>query len=215
MCLSASSVREYNLDLIRLRAILALDQGDGPCDRRPSRPPEWIRPTTPPLAMDDYPSPAPLGTRRAAAGVQPLATTRKPSFKEGRYSMRSHHWISAWVSKGIRLALGLAFAGALLAFVDGTSSRVAAQTEAKIESTIFSYDGHDFVRTQTTLVTEKGESAVNTKLEHDSPAYKALIRKQSYTGDVTVFGRKYHANYAPLIGADGKLTGALFVAVTM
>jgi hypothetical protein len=32
-------------------------------------------------------------------------------------------------------------------------------------------------------------------------------------GDTTVFGHKYAANYAPLIGDDGKLTGALFVAV--
>jgi len=37
--------------------------------------------------------------------------------------------------------------------------------------------------------------------------------KHSYSGDVTVFGKKYDAKYAPLTGADGKLTGALFVAV--
>jgi hypothetical protein len=29
----------------------------------------------------------------------------------------------------------------------------------------------------------------------------------------TVFGRKYDAEYAPLTSEDGKLTGALFVAV--
>jgi hypothetical protein len=28
-----------------------------------------------------------------------------------------------------------------------------------------------------------------------------------------VFGHKYDAKYAPLTGTDGKLTGALFVAV--
>ncbi|HET7296113.1 MAG TPA: Cache 3/Cache 2 fusion domain-containing protein, partial [Gemmatimonadales bacterium] len=83
----------------------------------------------------------------------------------------------------------------------------------KIEATIFSYDGQDFVRVKTTLLTEKGKPAVNTKLEHDSPAYKALVEKHSYTGEATVFGRKYEANYAPLTGDDGRLTGALFVAV--
>ncbi len=129
--------------------------------------------------------------------------------------MRLHQWISARGSKGIVLALVLAFSGALIAFVDeASSSRVAAQTQAKIEATIFSYDGQDFVRIKTTLVTEKGKSAVNTKLDHDTPAYKALIQKRSYTGDVTLFGRKYEANYAPLTGEDGRLTGALFVAVT-
>jgi methyl-accepting chemotaxis protein len=60
---------------------------------------------------------------------------------------------------------------------------------------------------------DNGKSAVNTKLEHDSAAYKALAEKKSYTGPVTDFGKNYQGNYAPLIGADGKLTGALFVGV--
>ena len=127
--------------------------------------------------------------------------------------MRLHQWLSTRLSKGIVSALMLAVAGALIAFVDNSGSRVAAQTQAKLEATIFSYDGQDFVRTKTTLVTEKGKAALKTKLEHDTPAYKALIEKRSYTGDVTLFGRKYDANYAPLTGADGQLTGALFVAV--
>jgi methyl-accepting chemotaxis protein len=58
-----------------------------------------------------------------------------------------------------------------------------------------------------------GQSAVGTKLDQDSPAYKALAEKHSYTGPAIVFGQNYQANYAPLIGGDGKLTGALFVGV--
>ena len=84
--------------------------------------------------------------------------------------------------------------------------------ETKLEATIFSYDGKDFVRTNTTL-SDKGQSAVNTKLDQNSAAYKALIEKHSYTGPASVFGRDYNANYAPLISGDGKLTGALFVAI--
>ena len=126
--------------------------------------------------------------------------------------MRLHQWISARGSKGIVLVLGLAFSGALIALVD-SSSRIAAQTQPRIEATIFAYDGQDFVRTKTTLVTKDGKLAVNTKLEHDAPAFKALIQKRSYSGDATVFGRKYDANYAPLTSDDGRLTGALFVAV--
>jgi hypothetical protein len=128
--------------------------------------------------------------------------------------MRLHQWTSARVSKGIVLLLGLALSGALIAFVDESgSSRVAADKPAKIEASILAYDGHDFVRTETTLVTEKGKSAVNTKLDHDTPAYKALSQKHSYTGEATVFGRKYNADYAPLTSEDGRLTGALFVGV--
>ena len=122
--------------------------------------------------------------------------------------------IAARVSKVVVFALALAISGELIAFVDqGSSSRAAAQTQPKIEATIFSYDGQDFVRVKTTLVSEKEESAVNTKLDRDTPAYKALIQKRSYSGDATLFGKKYEASYAPLTGQDGKLTGALFVAV--
>ena len=88
----------------------------------------------------------------------------------------------------------------------------ASLAEAKLEASIFSYDGKDFVRTQTTLM-QGGQSAVGTKLDHESPAYKALAQKHSYIGPATVFGQNYQADYAPLIGDDGKLTGALFVGV--
>ena len=88
----------------------------------------------------------------------------------------------------------------------------ASLAQSKLDASILSYDGKDFVRTETTLM-NNGQSAVNTKLEHDSAAYKALVGKHSYIGPATVFGRDYQANYAPLIGEDGKLTGALFVGV--
>ena len=88
----------------------------------------------------------------------------------------------------------------------------SASAESKIEATIFSYDGKDFVRTKTTLMAE-GQSAANTKLGRDSSAYKALVKKRSYTGPATILGRDYQANYAPLTGEDGQLTGALFVGV--
>ena len=88
----------------------------------------------------------------------------------------------------------------------------ASLAETKLDASIFSFDGQDFVRTETTLMNE-GQSAAGTKLNHDSDAYKALVEKRSYTGPATVFGRDYQANYAPLIGQNGKLTGALFVGV--
>jgi methyl-accepting chemotaxis protein len=88
----------------------------------------------------------------------------------------------------------------------------ASLAQSKLDASILSYDGKDFVRTETTLMKD-GQSAVGTKLDHDSPAYKALVEKHSYTGPATTFGKNYQGNYAPLIGADGKVTGALFVGV--
>ena len=82
--------------------------------------------------------------------------------------------------------------------------------QSKLDSSIFSFDGKDFTRTETTLM-NNGQSAVGTKLDPSGPAYKALMEKHSHTGPVTMFGHDYQANYAPLIGADGKVTGALFV----
>ena len=51
----------------------------------------------------------------------------------------------------------------------------------KLEASIFSYDGKDFVRTETTLI-QAGQSAVGTKLDHDSPAYKALAENTPTPG---------------------------------
>src|SRR5262245_52325739 len=109
------------------------------------------------------------------------------------------------------LALALVCSVPFLAAADEQGNiRMAAQTQSRLEATIFSFDGQDFVRVKTTLMTADGKSAVNTKLDHDSPAYKALMQKHSYSGATTVFGHNYDANYAPLTSEDGKLTGALF-----
>ena len=128
--------------------------------------------------------------------------------------MRSHPSTAAPRRTGIAIVLMLALAGAVATLIEAPGgSRLAAQAPATLAATIFSYDGHDFVRTHTTLLTEAGKSAVNTKLDQGNPAYKALVQKHSYTGDATVFGKHYDASYAPLTDDKGRLTGARFVAV--
>jgi hypothetical protein len=97
--------------------------------------------------------------------------------------------------------------------VEGSRSPAVAENPSKLEATIFSYDGKDFIRTKTTLTDAQGKSAVNTKLDHSSLAFKALEQKHSYVGPSEVFGKHYDADYAPLVNDDGKLIGALFVAV--
>jgi hypothetical protein len=92
-------------------------------------------------------------------------------------------------------------------------STAAVQAPTALAATMFTFDGKDFVRTKTTLVTEAGASAVGTKLDRGSPAFKALMEKHSSTGPVKAFGKSFEGTYAPLIDRDGKLTGALFVGV--
>jgi hypothetical protein len=124
------------------------------------------------------------------------------------------HRFSPWGPTGLVVALLLAFSvTTAVSDVKPSSAPRAAQAPAVLEATIFTFDGQDFVRAKTTLVTEAGKSAANTKLEHDTPAFKALIQKHSFTGAVTVFGKHYDAQYAPMIDKDGRLTGALFIAV--
>lgn len=100
----------------------------------------------------------------------------------------------------------------LTAWMHFTVLGVAASSAETLAATIFSFDGRDFVRTNTTLM-NNGQSATNTKLDHSSAAYKALIEKHSYTGQATIFGKVYDSRYAPIIGQDGKMSGALFVGV--
>lgn len=127
--------------------------------------------------------------------------------------MRLQKLTSARTSLAIGVGLVLALSSASIAWVHGhDSARSSVQAQSKLEATIFSYDGQDFVRVKTTLLTEDGKSAVNTKLDRESAAYKALTQKRSYTGEATLFGRSYDSNYAPLTNADGQLTGAIFVA---
>ena len=77
--------------------------------------------------------------------------------------------------------------------------------------TVFTYDGQDFIRIETSLLTADGRSAVNTKLDRDYPSYQALIQKRSYIGEAIIFGRNYDTYYAPLTDEQGQLTGAVFV----
>jgi hypothetical protein len=127
--------------------------------------------------------------------------------------MRTHRLLRGGI--GIKLAaVSLLLVSAVVALtVEGSRSPAVAENPSKLEATIFSYDGKDFIRTKTTLTDAQGKSAVNTKLDHSSLAFKALEQKHSYVGPSEVFGKHYDADYAPLVNDDGKLIGALFVAV--
>jgi OFA family oxalate/formate antiporter-like MFS transporter len=77
--------------------------------------------------------------------------------------------------------------------------------------TVFRFDGQDFIRTETTLLTHEGKPALNTKLDRGNPSYQALMQKRSYHGEMALFGRNYDTHYAPLINDQGAIEGAIFV----
>src|SRR6185312_17332316 len=77
--------------------------------------------------------------------------------------MSSHQRMS------VRLVLGSAVALVLLAgvlAVETGHARTATRAKTGLDASIFSYDGKEFTRTKTTLMTEAGKSAVGTKLDH-------------------------------------------------
>ena len=55
----------------------------------------------------------------------------------------------------------------------------ASLAQSKLDASILSYDGKDFVRTETTLM-NNGQAAVGTKLDPDSAAYKALVESSRW-----------------------------------
>ena len=77
--------------------------------------------------------------------------------------------------------------------------------------TLFKFDGQEFIRSETNLLTDDGKSAINTKLNRDDSIYPALIHRKSYSGVAILFGRDYATYYAPLTDEQGQLTGAIFV----
>jgi hypothetical protein len=61
--------------------------------------------------------------------------------------------------------LAVAFMGLV---ARGTTAALA-QAQPKMDATIFSYDGKEFVRTRTTMVTESGKSAVDDQAGSQQP----------------------------------------------
>ena len=47
----------------------------------------------------------------------------------------------------------------------------------------------------------------------DSTGWNVEPTRWPYTGEVTLFGKKYDANYAPLTDESGRLTGAVMVSI--
>ena len=73
--------------------------------------------------------------------------------------MRTWHGVTGRAGRVIGVMLLWVLAVALLAMAHVERSHAVIQPADKLEATIFSYDGTDFVRTKTTVVTADGKSA--------------------------------------------------------
>ena len=80
-------------------------------------------------------------------------------------------------------------------------------------ATVFARSGDDFVRVTTSLKKQDGSRAIGTLLDRKGPAYAPLMAGRSYTGQATLFGKQYMTQYRPIVDANGRVIGALFVGV--
>jgi hypothetical protein len=78
-------------------------------------------------------------------------------------------------------------------------------------ATIFVADGDRFVRVATNVKREDGERAVGTALNPKGLVIGQLRRCKSHYGAVYVLGHPIVAEYEPVLAADGRVVGALYV----
>jgi len=76
-------------------------------------------------------------------------------------------------------------------------------------ATLFVKVEDEFIRLMTTETHEKA----GTILSHSSPAYKRLVGELRYTGQVTLAGKEYMADYDVFRDRQGRVIGAYLVAI--
>lgn len=79
-------------------------------------------------------------------------------------------------------------------------------------ATIFVKKGEDFYRITTSLKKEDGTRAIGTALDYQHPAYKILMRGDTFIGKATLFGKPFITMYQPLIQNE-QILGVMFVGV--
>ena len=90
---------------------------------------------------------------------------------------------------------------------DNDNSIVAiAKANYAVECTVFK----DKIRVATTL----GRNLVGTPLANEA-IVRQVLSGSEYSGSNVINGEEYYSNYAPLVSADGTITGMIFVAKSM
>ncbi|MDR2922676.1 MAG: methyl-accepting chemotaxis protein [Treponema sp.] len=89
-------------------------------------------------------------------------------------------------------------------------------SDLNVVATVFVRDGDDYRRISTSIVDNTGKRAVDTFLGKGSAAYPAIQSGEKYSGEAVILGKKYLAEYRPIIEAGSKKTiGILFIGNEM
>ncbi|MFO7730166.1 MAG: Cache 3/Cache 2 fusion domain-containing protein [Spirochaetia bacterium] len=82
-----------------------------------------------------------------------------------------------------------------------------------ITATVFKKEGDDFTRIVTNIQKDDGTRAVGTSLGKSSAAYQPIMNNNRFLGRATILGNNYLTAYDPLVNAQGKLIGILYVGI--
>lgn len=102
--------------------------------------------------------------------------------------------------------------GTFSASIDGAQQRLVDKVKEiyNVDATVFGGD----TRVSTTVTNKEGQRAIGTKAS-DVVATKVLRDKAMFTGIADVNGKPYVTSYRPIIGANDKSVGMLFVGISL
>lgn len=100
-------------------------------------------------------------------------------------------------------------------FTIGNDNQLMVDLSEKEDAvfTLFAKQGSDFVSVLSSVKDEKGNYAVNTKLDAGSDVYQAMNAGKEYYGELNLFGTDYATCYRPCTDKAGNIIGAYFAGV--
>ncbi|SHO49504.1 methyl-accepting chemotaxis protein [Desulfopila aestuarii DSM 18488] len=101
-------------------------------------------------------------------------------------------------------------------YISGKNDIVDAVEKATGSSaTIFQLVEDKLVRISTTVKKNDGNRAIGSYIPSDSPVYQTIMKGEAFKGKAFVVNDWYLTAYAPLLGGDGKVVGAIYVGQLM
>ncbi|HDZ4992006.1 TPA: Cache 3/Cache 2 fusion domain-containing protein [Campylobacter jejuni] len=84
------------------------------------------------------------------------------------------------------------------------------------EISVFVKYNNEFITITSSLKNEdEGGGVVGTILDHNSPAYAAILKGDNFYGRTTLFGKDYSAVYKPIKNSKNEIIGIVFIAHKM
>lgn len=83
------------------------------------------------------------------------------------------------------------------------------------QATILIRQGDDFIRIDTNILDDTGSRIIDSKLDPITPAYKNLLKGESYIGPAEILGTPYFTVYEPILDYKMDIVAYLFIGAPM